>query len=1177
MKRKIALLLGSFILLLFAFGVYQLFVPGIAIFDPTTRIHRPDLGKLTPGGDPRFGGASEVRLVARNAAGQLRGIYKVASWNKEDDDSFSLVKPSAVVYLKDGTRTYINADKGRLWASEVPGGIDVRQGFFEGNVRIYFDQSTEMYREHPEQRSHDEVLAQCISIFTNDLRFSRDMLEVRTDSRVVVWSKMLDIVGKGLVLRWNEDPRELRLLKINHGEIMAVKDLPEDMDLMQMTKPTEEKKSVALVSKAPAKAKTPKAKPKPKIKKLTKQPKPKTAPAKAPAKALAKVDAPPDKGGVDVMLTDKPMAPADLPPAPPTKARPTVRNKYQATFSKDVRVHSGTQSVAGTELLDIFFEWDRAWRAGSKKKKKAPAKVASKPPAKLKPATKPASKVTVASKAEEIKKSVAKKSTASQPTTAATKPSKTVASAKAKTAPPTTDEKRRLEIYWQGPLEIRPVGTVPMPDPKRFKILGKGKRIILGDTASNMTCICSEFELQNPRTTAFFRADKKNKKLVYLTVSGEELITTDDYIRCEVKDVDGGRNVKTLLVGQGQTRTFDEDGKSFALNPEQIDEPEQNARSYDKRVTWDESAEVVLDLLEVQADGDESRKRPRLRKVIAKGNVEVLIMPEDKALGEVTNYLKCGQADVDFNTTPAGVTYWKTAKVSGNFTGLMNGNAIVAKEATVFFRPPAKGATLAKKSDDKKSKAGEDSKAGEKILSGDLKFDSSDVSRILANGDVRIWYKNPDDPQAKESGLEAQTLDTLMEPGPAGKQYFRGVVTGKPAKVWQGKDAIEGEVIKFNNATEQLQVAGSGKLKFTTGRDVNGNELPTPRPVDIAWSRSLLVDGRDGYAVVDGDVDILSENDSMQCNQARLFFEKQPSQASGKTATKTPAKPTKGGQWSSLGAGMPSMGKITQIEAHGGKGDEVMVLMRSKTMNPQNPAWLQRRIEMRGDVLIFRPPSRQAEGKGAGTLLVEDYRHPVAQAKASDDGTPAGKLERPSQSAFKWQDRMLMKQGDRRVTLWGDVQMMHRSGNKVLKLAQEETEPWGKLTAGRLVYLGCQKMDAFFAEPTEKPSGQADPDQASTGPQLGALKTFKAVKDVTFKYDNNLIDGQSIEYFGPSKTLIVEGFLPGEKKHTPAHFEFSDPSTGLPRSLDCPRIIVRNFGEPNETFKLDRMEGKGSR
>jgi len=480
-------------------------------------------------------------------------------------------------------------------------------------------------------------------------------------------------------------------------------------------------------------------------------------------------------------------------------------------------VHSGTQSVSGTELVDIFFEWDRAWRAGSKSKKKAPAKVASKP-----------------------KKSVAKKSTASQPTTAATKPSKTVASAKAKTAPLTTDEKRRLEIYWQGPLEIR--------------------------------------------------ADKKNKKLVYLTVSGEELITTDDYIRCEVKDVDGGRNVKTLLVGHGQTRTFDEDGKSFALNPEQIDEPEQNARSYDKRVTWDESAQVVLDLLEVQAGGDAAKKRPRLRKVIAKGNVEVLIMPEDKAVGEVTNYLKCGQADVDFDTTPAGVSYWKTVQVSRNFTGLMNGNAIVAKEATIFFRPPAKNATLAKKSGDKKDKSDE---ASNKMLSGDLKFDPSDVSRVLAEGGVRIWYKNPEDPTAPESRLEAQTLDTLLEPGPAGKQNFRGTITGKPAKVSQGGNLIEGNVIKFNNARELLQVAGPGKLKFMTRRDLNGNEIPTPRPIDITWSRSLLVDGQDGYAVADGDVDVLSENDSMQCNQARLFFENKPKTENAKT---TPEKSTKAEQ-----------------------------------------------------------------------------------------------------------------------------------------------------------------------------------------------------------------------------------------------------------------------------------------
>ncbi len=1133
MKRKLVLLLGTFILLLFAFGVYQLFVPGIAIFDPKTRGIKPDFSKIRPGAGPQIGETSEVRIVARNAEGQIRGIYKVASWTKENDDSFTLITPTAVVYLKGGKRAYVSAERGRIWASEVHGGIDVRNGFFEGNVNIYFDQSTDLNRKHPAEREHDKVMEECISIFTNDIRFSRDMLEIKTDSRVVVWSKMLDIVGEGLLLRWNEDPRELRLLRIDKGELMVVKDLPENMDLMQMTKPGDTKaKTVALSQAESDTTETPVTTSKPaEVKEVLAT----TRPAETSSEIAA--TAPLDDDGFGVELLTSEEVPVGAPDVTSKRKKPTVRNKYKATFNDAVRVHSGTQRLTGAEQVAIFFEWDElAWRESQEKQEK-------------------------------------KKTAASQP---AGKSAGNLAEAEKETRTASAD-KRKMEIHWDGPMEISPFGTVPEPDLKRFKVLGTGKRILLADADTEMACICSEFEVQNPRTSAFFRANRQTKTPVFLTVSGREIITCDDHIRCDVEEIEGVRGVQTFMIGSGQARTFDTKDSSFLLNPDELDEPEQQARQYDRRVSWGKNAEVILDIADVTTDSGERKKRPRIQKVIAEQDVEVIMMPVDKNATEITDYIKCGLADVEFANLPDGRNYLKKAYASNNISALMDSNAITAREVTVYFKEPAK---------DKQPKpeATEDKK---ELIKG-IKFDIENVSRMIANGNIKIWYKDPKRPETPESQVEGESLDVLLDPTEAGKSSFRGILTGNPAKVFQGDEGIEGNLIQFNSEKEILQVSGPGKLSFTTDRDLNGNKLTKPWKLKVNWSRSLLAYGQGGYAIADGDVNVMNDSDVLQCDQARLFFEKKTDNAVAQKKSETDDKKSR---WSSMGIGLPSFGsdgdmKFTQLEAHGGMGEQKMVLMRSRTMNPLNPLWLQRRIELTGKTLIFRPLTQQAESKGNGTLLVEDYRHPEEKTETKTGSSPlaGGKLERPSQTVFTWKDRMTIDQADKHVTLWGDVSMRHFSGNKVIPLGEDKTEPWGTLKKGQTISLSCNQMDAYFDEPTdaEKAKRKTESKDGSkslmdSGPQLGTLKHFKAFKDVTFAYDQSKIDGQNIDYFGPTKTLIIEGFLPGDKKLTNAHYEFTDPNDGRPRSFDCPRIIVNNLGEPNETFKLDKMEGKGAR
>ncbi|MGB2822851.1 MAG: hypothetical protein WBF17_17850, partial [Phycisphaerae bacterium] len=231
MKRRIILVVTTLAALLVAFYVYSL-VAGLDI----TRVIEPDLPGRTrrtrqvsgPGGTS-IEDADDISIIARDKYGRLEAIYRARKWKRRDDGSHLLIGPRVELYHRNDQRTILRADRAEVYGEELDRGVNVRRAKLSGNVTIYFDPSTEPDRSPVEQRL-DEV----VRIHVDHVEFDNERLTIETDSRVTVFSPQADIYGRGLSVSWNESPRELRLLRIDQGQYMAVYNVPEKLEMISL-------------------------------------------------------------------------------------------------------------------------------------------------------------------------------------------------------------------------------------------------------------------------------------------------------------------------------------------------------------------------------------------------------------------------------------------------------------------------------------------------------------------------------------------------------------------------------------------------------------------------------------------------------------------------------------------------------------------------------------------------------------------------------------------------------------------------------------------------------------------------------------------------------------------------------------------------------------------------------
>lgn len=1172
MKRKLLLMAGSFIILLLAFGTYQLFVPGVAFFDPMggTRARPPSL-VFDPTKGPGIERTKDVTLYYRNPEGQLRGVYKASSWTKEDDGSFILEHPEAVIYQRDGTRVYLRADRGRIWAEEVAGGegFNIRHGEADGKVEIFYDQSTDdkyhgEERPHPKDRPYDEMIHDVLRIVTTDVKFSRDLLELRTESEVTIWSRQLDMNGKGLLLQWNEDPRELRLLRLEKGNILVVKDLPEQVDLTQL--PTEEKQ------------------------KSETQPASQPATAAAPEESWGLVTASTTtqrgvKQGKDVNVVveaapDAPKREARI--APPLPQGPKMRNIYRATFHDSVRIFSGNRSLTGANELALTFEWDREWKM--EKKDKSPASS---------PATAKAADTAAAS----------------QPTT---RPKWASRVAAAGVRDMKLDEEQakssdsQMAIYWDGPLDIQPKGRTDTPDRNRYAISGEGEQVRLTDEDARI--LCTKFKFRNPQQEATFEGTKKSPSRVQLA--------RGDEITCQGRIRFVRSRGKAYLEGPGELVRYarDEDMTDWNLVP--VDQAPW--RLLLDRITWGEK--VVASFGERKMPGKDGKEetRPYIKGAMFRENVKMAQFTTPTPRGEDGEAKSSVEAtdrlQIWMGLTDEGKNYPTRVEVDGNAAASLGESNIKAAHVEISFKPaPPKdpseepAAPVAPPAEPKAKSLTTDSPDAAKIAAADDSESNGDDSKrddlsalgesveptdFYASGEVSITYADPKKPDEQPLHIEAD----MIRASDIDSKEKRGlaVLTGTPARIWQGDRNIEGAVIRFDTQSEAVKVEGEGKMRFFMDKDLSGNRLEKPRPVEISWMDQMLYHGQAGQCIFDRDVHFDSGGEKIVCpRQIRIFF--QPKDADSQADASQPVP--EGSKSFSMGVDDFSSAKFSSIEADGGQDETQWVRMQSQRMHPKNDTWVLLRRQIRGRQIIYNDVKGVVKVNGPGDLLAEDYREPKQrdneERRLGSLNEMGGQIDRPSQTLFRWKQDMIFQQTSRYVRLRDGVEMIHRSGNKMLSLPGLKTQPFGRLGDGRISTLHAGELDAWFEESDTKlamrdEEGRVKTDADSTenrelvegGPDIGELKLFKAEKDVTMqmaddgsRYGTTTVDGEKVLYDDVRKIIEVTGFPEGASKRTEAQITIEDRRAGIPpKTVRSPVLI---YDLKNDVIRIPTVTGGG--
>ncbi len=306
MKRKIFLLLVGLAVTFSMYFGYR----AISGTVENTRAVLPDPNMAdaptnTPGTNQAAGTGF---LYVRNDPKTNRREFTLAGkqWEKREDDSFRFTDPNVQIFLANGGRLQVLADRGVAYVREVGDSFQPRRGRLDGNVRVF-------YYRRPAERTSARPEANVVRIFTDSLSFDNEMLLLSTDSPITLWSREADMLGTGLTLRWNEGPGELDVLRIERGQYMAVYSMPGGMDALGMG----------------GSDKTP-----------GDRPDRQTTTADTAA-AVARESSP---------------SPATTQPAGEGEKRPAM-NKYAATFNDDVRVIASDGSATGIDALSLMFEW----------------------------------------------------------------------------------------------------------------------------------------------------------------------------------------------------------------------------------------------------------------------------------------------------------------------------------------------------------------------------------------------------------------------------------------------------------------------------------------------------------------------------------------------------------------------------------------------------------------------------------------------------------------------------------------------------------------------------------------------------------------------------------------------------------------------------------------------------
>ncbi len=717
-------------------------------------------------------------------------------------------------------------------------------------------------------------------------------------------------------------------------------------------------------------------------------------------------------------------------------------------------------------------------------------------------------------------------------------------------------EPREVEIRWDGPLELRPVGYRPPEEGKEGfdlrRIDARGEQVAL--STPRMDGTCERFVVDNDARVASLSGSPERPARVKLEADQEAV--------CQTIEFHEGESV-VRLSGPGRLRRLSEPGAATAP---------ATAPAKRDHVEWSTRARLAL---EEVPEAEEEERKIAVREALFVGDVKMSQSGREEAIA-------ADRLTVTMRRDAAGEAYPTAALAEGNVTAVQpGGNHIRCRKLNVAMTRDEQGRSYparAEASGDVRATQDRATLEADKavvlfamVADPETKQTEPEPVEFRASGNVKVTEKREDGRDVAATGVKL-TSDLRRD---AARLF------GSPARVREGENSLVGKEIRLDDGGARVRVLGAGKLHFLSRRDLNGRDLAKARPVDIEWSRGMDYD-RDGNVLrFTGDVDLDSGNEQLDCREMRLYFEKLP-EGKDEDADEPDAAGGKPERPLALGVDAYSGRKIAMIVADGAKDDPVELFSRER--DPKDR--LLRRLRAEGEQLTWDAKEKEVSIVGAGELLVEDYRPPEKDAKDAKDGSPADdRIRRPFQTAFRWTKLMTLSQKKRRAYMEGRVRMAHASGKHLVLRRRLKTPAWGKLDHGRLTRLYCHKMIAHFAaaepdepETTTGPTTQpaTEPAQVAAGPRIGPLEYFQATGDVDLKdgvREVRWILAQVLTYDADADRVEIYGSLPN-RPPSDARLQYDNLNTQRSNTVTSPKII---WYRKNDKIVTGDLRGSGGR
>jgi lipopolysaccharide export system protein LptA len=133
-----------------------------------------------------------------------------------------------------GEKATLRADHGELTVRTADG-LEPRKGSLWGNVRVVVDRTTDRWRaQHPEAAHKPTPQSQLVRVWLDRMEFDRERGRIVSAGDVRVESAEMQLLGRGLEIRWSDATSRIEYLKITEGrELTFQTDMALDLEMVQ--------------------------------------------------------------------------------------------------------------------------------------------------------------------------------------------------------------------------------------------------------------------------------------------------------------------------------------------------------------------------------------------------------------------------------------------------------------------------------------------------------------------------------------------------------------------------------------------------------------------------------------------------------------------------------------------------------------------------------------------------------------------------------------------------------------------------------------------------------------------------------------------------------------------------------------------------------------------------------